>query len=580
MISPPPKASSWANPLFEAEEALDDSYTDLAAFNSFATYNGATSDPAGLDVLQLDDVASHSSDSRLLPDDLNLHESIWTRGPFEEEPMHFDKTSSWLSEVLGTLDTESEMNPIQPPIQSEALMSHNTATLPASIQDHSTILIEYYFKEVCGMMSCYDSQMNPYRTTISNTWSNSSPLYFIVQSMSAACLADVYPEFAHVGKRLQQQGMRVLYKNMRAGHQMEMPSLMALVMLGFSMSWHDASSLGQGEFELLCKALDSIEKHTDQPKQTFFYNSLVYARMLLSFVTDTQPSMPTTRKLLPQTECLELEPHLSPHPQTGIGMHVLELVAQVGRLVRRERNRIQSRQYSSRVDIQRAEEAVRLAEQLHEQLCAVKLPSEASVLDTGDDLTPPSHLLQVAEAYRLTGLLQLYRNFPDLLITQLGISKAGTGPLFQSPKDYPEPNHEAETVTGSWLTRLAMHINDMVQEIPITSRSKSIQPLLLVSICSELSLHRRICSIDTPGSPILIATSSRRFLMTPSITDILQARRALLARLSAFKNMLAAKPIARMITLVKRTWESMDNNRQDTNWMDVMIEGGFETLMG
>jgi hypothetical protein len=241
---------------------------------------------------------------------------------------------------------------------------------------------------------------------------------------------------------------------------------------------------------------------------------------------------------------------------------VQELVAQVGKLIRRERKRIRSRQSASRIDIEKAKAAIQIAEQLHDELYNVTLPSEAAVLNSGDDMTPTSHLIQVAEAYRLAGLLQLYRNFPDLLISQL------------------PPSDDIEAVADSWLTRLALLINDMVQAIPITSRSKSIQPLLLVSICSELSLHRKMHPLDGFQSPLVSINTSARFLATPSITDVLHARRTSMARLSYFKNMLAARPIKQMMTLVQETWSYMDRNAQDINWMDVMLERGYETLMG
>lgn len=558
--------------MFDFNETLDPAYTDFSNLNPFDAFNAPIETPA-----TLEDFASHSSEIQF-QEDLTIqsppsqpNQQVVTRvGEGWEEQ---DKSNSWLdsmlrnatgdnSQILEHRRTSSRRSPSRGEVEQ----------LPSTLQDHSSILIEYYFKEVCGMMSCYDSQMNPYRTAISNAWASSPALYYVVQSMAAACLSDVCHEFSAVGRRLLDQSIRLVSEDMKPGQQLTTPTLMALVMLGFSMSWHDASSLGQGEFELLSKAILSIETQQDgslwpeKQKQVFFYNSLVYGRMLLSFVTDTESTLPITCKLLPQPERAKDEAHLPPHPQTGIGIEVQELVAQVGKLVRRERKRIRSRQSASRIDIEQAKAAIQIAEHLNEQLCAVKLPSEAAVLNSGDDMTPTSHLLQVAEAYRLAGLLQLYRNFPDLLISQL------------------PPSPEVEAIADSWLTRLAMHINDMVQDIPITSRSKSIQPLLLVSICSELSIHRKIYPLDNIvppfTGPVASITNSPRFLTTPSVTDVLQTRRTSMARLSFFKNMLAARPIKQMMTLVQETWSYMDRNGQEIYWMDIMLEKGYETLMG
>jgi len=32
--------------------------------------------------------------------------------------------------------------------------------------------------------------------------------------------------------------------------------------------------------------------------------------------------------------------------------------------------------------------------------------------------------------------------------------------------------------------------------------------------------------------------------------------------------------------LVKKTWACMDEEKKDTYWMDVMMDNGYETLMG
>jgi hypothetical protein len=76
-----------------------------------------------------------------------------------------------------------------------------------------------------------------------------------------------------------------------------------------------------------------------------------------------------------------------------------------------------------------------------------------------------------------------------------------------------------------------------------------------------------------------IATSTK-FRVPLAGLDVLQARKTIISRLSAFENILAAKPIRQMLTLVKKTWSCMDEEKQDVYWMDVMMENGYETLMG
>ncbi|KZL70555.1 C6 zinc finger domain protein [Colletotrichum tofieldiae] len=468
--------------------------------------------------------------------------------------------------------------------------SRYEAPLSPSLQDNSSILVEYYFKEVCGMMSCYDSKLNPYRTTISNLWSSSPSLYYVTQSMAAACLSEVSPGLVTASGRLRDQAISSLWNESKVGPT-DTSSLLALVMLGFSLCWHDPGRLGQSEFELLAETVAHLENQNrnstavEKQKRFFFYNSLVYWKMLLSFVTDQElPSLGTTGLVQPQPALSSTQQNvMMPHPQSGIGVEVLELVAQVGALVRKERRRIHRRQHSSRHDIKQSMIAIRSAEQLHAKLCQIQLPREVAVVDSGDDMTPTDHLLKAAEAYRCTGLLQLYRNFPDLLSHgTLPVNIASPSIWLEMPEDADRNHFEgSRVILDTWLTSLALHVLDLVLEIPISSRSRSIQPFLLVSICSELSLGRTFasmsfmkeCSVASIGPSPRIGTS-------PAITDILHGRRLIISRLSSFEGILAAKPIRQMLKLVKETWACMDNQQEDVYWIDVMMERGYETLMG
>lgn len=467
--------------------------------------------------------------------------------------------------------------------------------LAKALQDHSSTLVEYYFKEVCGMMSCYDSQMNPYRTTISNSWSSSVSLYYTTQSMAAACLSEVSPGFSSVGRQLRDQA--VLSFPGASGdksHVMENSYLLSLVMLGMSLCWHDPNDVGQKQFEMLAGMDLSLDNGSttgttlslaDRQQRYFFYNSLIYWQMLLAFVTDREYHIPS---VLPTHS----EPALStgivpddlrtPHPQTGIGIDVQRLVGKVGTLVRKERRRIRSRRVASRRDIDQAELAIKEAEVLHSQLCEINFPQESTIVDSGDELTPASHLVNIAEAYRCTGLLQLYRNFPDLLVPYLSCSDPGNLLMAVGSMDQSQSGVGDENAVNSWLVCLALHIVDLVQQIPISSRSRSIQPLLLVSISSDLALGRGTYSAASAIiAPVASIASSHRFQIPPTDLEVLSARKSVISRLSSLQNILAAKPIRMMLQLVNETWAQMeDSQEEEVYWMDVMIDKGYETLMG
>lgn len=187
-----------------------------------------------------------------------------------------------------------------------------------------------------------------------------------------------------------------------------------------------------------------------------------------------------------QPDGYRLDEPLMPHPQTGVGIEIQILVAKVGRLVRNERKHIRSRRFASRNDIDQAHKAILEAEQLQSLLCAIQLPHKNAIADPGDEMTPPNHLLKIAEVYRCTGLLQLYRNFPDLLLPYASLNDPTHEFITFSPDRDTSATPDAGYPENSWLIYLALHILDLVHDIPVSSMSRSIQPFLTIFTCEHL----------------------------------------------------------------------------------------------
>lgn len=578
-------SSEWTNYTFNRlrSERPDHSATELCSSDIFEQVSS---------IIEAGNIGMPDDDGPLPFDgvsgDVDLQPS---QAPWENTRLTLREPSDdglWLNHFLGATRSEFDASSnLDSPKQSSE--PNREMPLARTLQDNSSMLVEYYFKEVCGMMSCYDSQLNPYRTIISNIWSGSPSLYYITQSMAAACLSEVSPKFSSIGLRLQNQAALCLSVEI-CGHQMETSSLLALVMLGMSRCWHKPGDIGQSEFDTLArivlssKGCESNTRLAGEEKRIFFHNSLVYWQVLLSFVSDGAPYVQGIRHNRPQpARSDELESHepYMPHPQTGVGIEVQMLVTKVGTLVRKERKRIHSRRFASRNDIDQAHKAILAAEQLQSQLSAIQLPRENAIVDSGDDMTPVDHLIKIAEAYRCTGLLQLYRNFPDLLLPYASLNDPTHEFTIFSPVPDNPLSPEAGLPENAWLIYLALHILDLVQDIPVSSTSRSIQPFLLVSICSELALDRTGCSVaNAQKLPLASLASSPRLKTAITELDILRARRSIISRLSSFENMLAAKPIRQMLLLAKETWAFMDKNEQGTYWMDVMMDKGYETLMG
>jgi hypothetical protein len=448
--------------------------------------------------------------------------------------------------------------------------SQSAQPLPRLMTDPSSILVEYYFKEVAGLFSCYDSHLNPFRSTVSRLWNTSSSVYYVVQSMAAACLADAFPQWTVVGTQMRSKAAASVEAEVNCS-KVDTGSLLALVMLGLTASWHNANDLGRNEFNrarniigamLDGKDLEPVENN--ERNLQFFREAMIYWEMLLSYVIDdTWGGPPEEPKPLSNTEASDLTEPSFPHPWTGVAREAQAIVFEVGRLIRLERHRIRNCTFTSSVDIDNARKALKTAEQLANRLQKLTLPAEDVIVSPADDQTPVKHFLAIAEAYRLTGLLQLYRVFPDLLGVQVSDQAQASSGL-------------SESTISMHRTRLALDILDLLRAIPIESRTRCVQPFLLVAVTSELS----ITDPQETSSSSNIENIDDAATLTPTPIEVLQARKFVIGRLSTFEHVLPAKPIRQMVDIVTETWHRLDLGLPNVYWMDVMIEKGWETMMG
>ncbi|RHZ50162.1 uncharacterized protein CDV56_105213 [Aspergillus thermomutatus] len=484
---------------------------------------------------------------------------------------------------------------------------HNLTSIPQPLNNPSWTLIEYYFKEVAALFSSYDSQMNPFRSTVSRLWGSSLAMCKTMQSMAAATLVNDFPEFGPLGQRMRNEAVEIISKETT----MDDKSLLALLMLGQTASWHDSKDLGVSFFNLLRKHLDvkaaETPSHNRGNNHQFFEEALIYWEMLLSFVADDSAVL-SGKSASGIGESVVLQ--RVPHPWTGIARDTQFTVQEVGRLIRAERKRVRARNFTSQADIDRAQMAITRARELEERLLGLAHPTEGEIVSPGDDETPVWHLLTMAEVYRCTGLLQLYRVFPDLLrrrlpSNQTSSSQTDQQPSATAPRDPffcldadlnlesmpwfsdspfapPESNVPSEPAASSttdsdsyytsWLTEFALTTLSRLKTIPLESRTRCLQPFLLVASSSELRLPR-----VTPSEIPLDVDGPH---LSSHAIEVSRTRRFVLGRLTSFMHVLPPKPISVCLQLVQEVWRRMDAGDCNVYWMDVMIEKGWETTMG
>ncbi|KNG90742.1 hypothetical protein ANOM_000887 [Aspergillus nomiae NRRL 13137] len=471
-------------------------------------------------------------------------------------------------------------------------------SIPQPLNNPSWTLIEYYFKEVAALFSSYDSQMNPFRSTVSRLWGSSLAMCKTMQSMAAATLVNDFPQFGPLGRKLRNEAVDIIAKETV----LDDKSVLALLMLGQTASWHDSKDLGISFFNLLRNHLETrpleIANSERGNNHQFFQEALVYWEMLLSFVADDTAVLSGNTAADPGGP---LVLQRIPHPWTGIARDTQSTVQEVGRVVRCERKRIRARAFTSQADIAQAQKAIEKARELEERLLELAHPAEAEIVSPGDDETPVWHLLTMAEVYRCTGLMQLYRVFPDLLRRRLSSQHPSSQSYNQQPSATPRdpflsvdtapdllnsawfepmylrpesnPPNDPETLPGtyydSWLTEFALTTLSRLKTIPIESRTRCLQPFLLVASSSELRLPRSEVSLDNSSPNI-----------SSHAIEVSRTRQFVLGRLTSFLHVLPPKPIDVCLQLVREVWKRMDAGESNVYWMDVMIEKGWETTMG
>ncbi|KAJ5895254.1 transcriptional regulator family: Fungal Specific TF [Penicillium taxi] len=528
------------------------------------------------------------------------------------------------------------------------------------LNNSSWTLIEYYFKEVAALFSSYDSQMNPFRTTVSRLWGSSRTMFLTMQSMAAASLVNEFPQFGLMGQNLRHQAVDLISSEAV----MDDKALLAILMLGQTASWHDPKDLGISFFNILRKQLNTnptpgssgigfIKNSSNNYR--FFDEALVYWEMLLSFVADNEKMTTSDHSNVSSSELLALQ--CVPHPWTGIARDTQLTVNEVGKLVRRERKRILATKFTSRNEINRDQMTIDKAYELEERLLALAHPNETEIVSPGDDDTPVWHLLTMAEVYRCTGLIQLYRVFPDLLRSRLSpydvhfdtAHLASLSPLLHNldsrnvstrtdnqtpgnpsnenwtpthrispspPKSSPSidifspsfQNHHYQAFTStpkdsdpvniydSWLTELAVTTLSRLKTLPFESRTRCLQPLLLVASCSELRLtppSQTSAPYNSPNGQIPsgqlegddnpstgTGPETEASCISMEAIEVSNTRKFILGRLTSLLHVLPPRPVQVCLKLVEEVWRRMDAGETDIFWIDVMIENGWETTMG
>jgi len=279
--------------------------------------------------------------------------------------------------------------------------------------------------------------------------------------------------------------------------------------------------------------------------------------------------------------------------------------------------------------------SLQLARILESRLRSLGEAQDEAIINPGDVETPIWHLQRIAEIYRRTGLINLYHVFPDLLLEQVNLNQhqalsansaaiSGSNSVLCEDwlgmvENYPnEANIEPETDSMyAWLTNFAIETIDLLESIPASSRTRCLQPFMLVACACELRAPTLEPSQPfelTSMAPAAMSTDNFPWLTSPqpsfsgsfpgfnaSLNEmqatadpslevdeaalaqafrVFHARRFVRGRLNLFMHVLPPRPTKTCLDLIEAVWNQLDEGNEDVYWIDVMMDMGLHTTMG
>ncbi|TVY36672.1 Beauvericin cluster-specific repressor [Lachnellula subtilissima] len=477
------------------------------------------------------------------------------------------------------------------------------STVPEFLLHLPTMLVEYYFNYVCQIFSSFDGTLNPFRSTVGRLWDGSAPIYYAIQSMAAAYLANHFPRMTPVGVQMQRETYKCLYqaqKGLQGQTENLDKTLLTVLLVGQTTAWHDPKDLGLVHLKT-AKRLNKrrVEQQgigvgtREQRQNEFFEQCILYWDMLAGFVEDDleelgYADMSILESTTPSNEASSSassaeKEKVFPHPWTGVAPKVQKLFAQVGRLIRNYRKTTAqdaasldffSLDFSFDMELPGGSgaEAIEKAQSLEEELLSFEPPSVSDLVDAGDENTPVHHYVLLAEVYRCAALIELYRVFPSILVRRFPV--ADTTFATSSPSPSPNLFHffpvDNSLPPEEFLLSLALHTVSILEKLPLSSGTRCLQPIILIVAGSELRFDP--LSTLNPSTSIFNSITNRE-------VDIATARRFVTTRLQDYCKSLPAKPVKKALVLLEETWARLDAGLE-CFWMDVMQEMGLETIFG
>lgn len=518
----------------------------------------------------------------------------------------------------------------------------------------ASLLTEYWYTDACRKYSTFDSATNRNRQLAMSLCPRSEAVSCAMQSMSAACLMETLPQARAILASLTSRTLSAIRQDLagflsaRTLVHMGVPveSLFATFALGTAMLWSNSRELAFSLRDKAAKMLDLCdveqESSASQERKDFeFFRSCLIHWDSYSFT----PSLRLECKLA-SLRCNDLESRKARfgnslprtmhgnsndatilHPWTGLSGPAQEMLALVVCLCQQERT--QQKQHwlgswsPSMVDDITSNDS--MARDFRDNLVAQNIDDAPNIQDeyyfgsstasqTDDDRTPRWHLACIAEAFRLSALLQLYLTFSGLSISRERLTDHHDSPM--------RPHSASGTRFPSSRRRetseLALRMTELMTQLDANSGTACVQPLLY--LCAATGLRYDGSSNEESDSPDFESSTPKprqdsgvesyeqlfeSFAQTSPTSSqisavflekddsnivsaytwkVASARRQIIKSLERLQERLPPRVGEVTLQLVKGIWAAYDSGDggygQDVHWLDVVGALGLKTPFG
>lgn len=267
---------------------------------------------------------------------------------------------------------------------------------------------------------------------------------------------------------------------------------------------------------------------------------------------------------------------LHPNPWTGICTPLFVYLARAGTLARQRLLFKQLSIVTSRGDAgnQLKSDVLQSARDTERALLAYQVPSQDLVEDTADPLTTMADLQMVARIYRFTGLLELYRNFPELLDCS-SETTTETHQLSSSEK----------------IVAMAVSTLNLISGIPQTSGVNCLLSLPLIVAGSTLQPTYKAPPRQTSSNSSWDTLSAEVLSISSQENIQLHWRDIVRTRLDAVRGYVGLASVSRARDILDKVWARSDIQsavdvpstgvpQQFVQWTEVMVEEKLETVLG